>query len=178
MSDLLPVSRTVRIGGMVKSELIAELQRNGIQINEAARHLFAHSGFTTADTVETLATIECSVRDLGFTNGAIIDEIHRRGARLGLSLCPLELGPHLRLQFRDQPEGALGHPPSRYCAPPGSLTIASAALTDDDDTPKGFYLRNIHGTLWLRGYRSGPAHTWSSADRFVFCDAASLGVAL
>ncbi len=159
---------------MAKSELLAELRRSGIQINAAGLLLFDHPGFTTATAVSTISTIECSVGDLGFTNGATIEEIHRRGAGLGLSLCPLELGPHLRLQFLEQPEGASGHPPSSHRAPPGAVTIASACLTDDDDTPKGFYLRNIHGTLWLRGYRSGPGHTWSSADRFVFCDSANI----
>jgi hypothetical protein len=102
-------------------------------------------------------------------NGATIGQIHARVAQLGLLLCPLELGPHLRLQFLDQPEGHVGHARSKHCAPPGSITIASPHLTDDDDTPKGFYLRCISGTLWLRGYRSGPGHTWSSDDRFVFC---------
>src|SRR5262245_53661896 len=122
MSHFLPVFKMCRIGGMAKSELLAELQRNGVQINASGLVLFNHSGFTTAASVSRVATIECSVGDLGFTNGATIDEIHRRSALLGLSLCPLELGPHLRLQFLDQPEGALGHPPSRHCAPPGSVT--------------------------------------------------------
>jgi hypothetical protein len=44
----------------------------------------------------------------------------------------------------------------------------SAALVEDDEFPKGFYLRRIDGVLWLRGYRSGPAHVWSPDDRLVF----------
>jgi hypothetical protein len=35
------------------------------------------------------------------------------------------------------------------------VTIASPALTDDYETPKGFYLLKICGELWLRGYWSG-----------------------
>jgi hypothetical protein len=85
-------------------------------------------------------------------------------------LCPLELGPHLRLQFTDQPEGSLGQPVSQNCAPPGSLTVASAPLAQDDETPKGFYLRRIEGVLWLRGYRSWPGHIWSPQDMFVFSE--------
>ena len=37
------VARTVRLGGMSKSELLAELQSNGIQLNEYGRSLFANS---------------------------------------------------------------------------------------------------------------------------------------
>ena len=54
------------------------------------------------------------------------------------------------------------------CAPPGSITVASAPLDDRDDTPKGFYLRRIESTLWLRGYRSWSGHRWSCEDVFAF----------
>jgi len=101
--------------------------------------------------------------------GHSIDQIHERAAQLGLLLCPLELGPHLRLQFLEQPEGSVGYPPSQHRAPPGSITVASPELVQDECTPKGFYLRHIEGILWLRGYRSGPEHLWSPEDRLVFC---------
>jgi hypothetical protein len=84
-------------------------------------------------------------------------------------LCPLELGPHPRLQFLDQPEGHLGHPSSKHRAPHGSITVASRPLTEDYETPKGFYLRRIDGVLWLRGYCSAPDDIWNPEDRLVFC---------
>ena len=99
----------------------------------------------------------------------LLPSFMQRSAELGLSLCPLELAPHLRLQYLDQPEGYSGHPPSQHRAPPGSITVASAQLSEDDDLPKGFYLRRIEGVLWLRGYRCGAEHIWSPEDHFVFC---------
>jgi len=48
--------------------------------------------------------------------------------------------------------------------------VASAPLAQDDETPKGFYLRRIEGVLWLRGYRSWPGHIWSPQDMFVFSE--------
>ncbi|MDA0708693.1 MAG: helicase, partial [bacterium] len=48
--------------------------------------------------------------------------------------------------------------------------IASQILTEDDDFPKGFYLRRIKGVLWLRGYRSWPGHVWEPDDHFVFSE--------
>lgn len=48
---------------------------------------------------------ELTVRDLGFLHGAITATIYTKAAALGLCLCPLELGPHFRLHYRDQPDG-------------------------------------------------------------------------
>ena len=168
-SNCRAVNRTVCVGGMSKRELLAELRNNGIKLNKLGEALFEHDEFTTAETRSALETMEISVADLGYLQGAAIALISERAAELGLSLCPLELGPHLRLQFLDQPEGYWGHPPSQHQAPPGSVTVASRPLTGDDDTPKGFYLRRMKGILWLRGYRSDPEHIWSPEDHFVFC---------
>lgn len=167
--DCHAVARTVRMGGTSKSELLAELQCHGIQLNEYGRDLFAHSLFTTSPVVSQVETVELAVANLGYLQGATFDRIHERASELGLTLCPLELGPHLRLQFLDQPEGHLGQPPSKHRAPPGSITVASRPLTEDHDTPKGFYLRRIDGVLWLRGYRSAPEDLWRPEDRLVFC---------
>ena len=167
--DCRTVARTVRVGGMIKRELLAELQRNDIQLNEYARTLFAHSEFATSPTTASIATVELAVANLGYAQGATIGQLHVRAAELGLMLCPLELGPHLRLQFLDQPEGHLGYPASKHRAPHGSITVASRQLADDHETPKGFYLRRIEGVLWLRGYRSASDELWSPEDRLVFC---------
>ena len=160
--------RSVRIGGLSRLQLLAELQRNKIELNKAGLELFANDRFTPSEGSSTLETIEITVANLGFPQGTTIDRIYERAVQLGMSLCPLELGPHLRLQHRDQPEGHVGHPPSQHRAPPGSLTIASRHISEDDDVPKGFYLRRIDGVLWLRGYRSGPEHIWNQEDHFVF----------
>lgn len=162
------VVRSVRIGAMVRLELLAELQRNGIELNQAGLELFSNDKFTTSEVTSILESVEITVANLGFPQGATVDRICERAVQLGMSLCPLELGPHLRLQYRDQPEGHIGHPPSQHRAPPDSLTIASPPISEDDNTPKGFYLRRIDGVLWLRGYRSGPEHIYSPEDHFVF----------
>ena len=161
------VARAVRIGGVDRLALLAEIQKHGIELNQAGLQLFATDRFTTAEAPSILETVEITVAGLGFARGATIADICERAVQLALCPCPLELGPHLRLQYLDQPEGHIGHPPSRHRAPPGSLTIASAPIADDD-IPKGFYLRRIDGVLWLRGYRSGPEHVWSPEDHFVF----------
>lgn len=161
-------TRMARIGGVPKVELLSRLQGAGVLLNDAAQALFADARFTTSSVSSLVETIQVSVAALGFPDGATFAMVVKRAATNGLLLCPLELGPHLRLQFTDQPEGSLGQLASKHCAPPGSLTLASAAVSEDDETPKGFYLRRIEGDLWLRGYQSWPGHNWSPQDVFVF----------
>jgi hypothetical protein len=162
------IARTVQIGGQTKAELLELLAHNGVELNEAAKILFASDKFVTSDVRRLLRTVELSVRDLGFPQGATISDVYANAQRLGLHLCPVELGPHLRLQFLDQPEGFLGQPVWPHRAPPGSIAIASAPLSDDDEFPKGFYLRRIQGTLWLRGYWSSLEHVCDPADHLLF----------
>jgi hypothetical protein len=168
-SDQPAVTRTVRTGGVSKSELLTRLQLAGVRLNEAALTLFADERFTTSTVSSDMEIVELSVAGLGFREGATLGELVDKAASMGLSLCPMELGPHLRLQFTDQSEGLLGQPLTQNRAPPVSVTIASAPIADDDDIVKGFYLRRMEGILWLRGYRSWPGHRWSPEDRFAFC---------
>ena len=165
------IIRIVQVGGLTASELLEELQRNAISLNESAERLFASELFTTSAARYVVTTVELTVLDLGFPHGATTGELSARAGALGLGLCPIELGPHLRLQYLDQPEGYWGQPERTHQAPSGSITIASEPLSDDDDVPKGFYLRRIKGVLWLRGYRSGPEHSWEPDDHFIFWQA-------
>ncbi len=139
--DCATFTRTVNAGGLTKSELIQELKRNTISMNAHGERLFADDRFTTAETRYSVTTVELSVRNLGFPRGATIAEIYQRAGELALGLCPLELGSALRLQYLVQPEGHRGKPSVQHQAPYGSITVALEKLTEDDDFPKGFYLR-------------------------------------
>jgi hypothetical protein len=162
------VTRRIRVGGVSKKELLARLESAGVQMNADARDLFADERFETSADGTIVDVAEVTVASLGFDDGATFGEFVERAARRALALCPLELGPHLRLQYLDQPEGSAGQPPSRHRAPHGSVTIASAPLSDDDTVPKGFYLRRIDGAPWLRGYRASPDHVYGPQDVFAF----------
>lgn len=163
---LLP--RAVRIGGMTKGELRQALRDRDVQLNQAAEALFDDSRFVPAGPSRILQIASRSVGDLGFGEGATYEQLTARALESGLLESPLELGPHLRLQLLNQPEGSVGSATTRHRAPPGSITVASSPLDDLDPTPKGFYLRRMDGVLWLRGYWSGPGHIWSPEDVFVF----------
>lgn len=163
------VTREVNIGGVNKSQLLAQLSASGVELNEAAKTLFASELFTVLDAKRSMTTVELSVSQFGFAQGTTLRELYDRAISLGLILAPVELGPHLRLQYPDQPEGFWGHPATEHRAPPGAIQIASAPLSEDDEFPKGFYLRRIKGVLWLRGYWAESGHVHQPDDRFVFC---------
>ncbi|MDF2038353.1 helicase [Cytobacillus oceanisediminis] len=162
------ITRTVEVGGLAKSQLLQKLQQYSILMNEYGERLFADDRFTTSDRVSSLKTVELTVMNLGFHDGATTEQLFKRARSLGLELCPHELGPHLRLKYLDQPEGFSGNTTKQQQAPTGSITIASEILTEDDDFPKGFYLRRINGVLWLRGYIADHLHVWNPEDRFIF----------
>ena len=165
------VPQHVRVGGHGKSELREALRQQHVQLNPAAEALFGDDRFTTL-AYETTIEIECqSVGELGFNGGAPYDHLIAVARHHGLVECPLELGPHLRLQFSNQPEGATGFPSTKHRAPPGSITVASSPLDQSDETPKGFYLRRVEGVLWLRGYWCSSNNLWRPEDVLIFAKA-------
>lgn len=161
------IRRHVRSGGVHKSELIRQLSERQIETNVYAEQLFADERFTTSDVRILLPTIELSVGELGFPEGATLPQVFEKAAELGFQRCPLELAPHLRLQYGEQSDGGSASLPGGNQAPQGS---ASEPLSDDHKFPKGFYLRKIDGMLWLRGYCCDFEHVWQESDRFVFVD--------
>jgi hypothetical protein len=163
------VTRKVEVLGLTKLELIQKLQQHSVRINSYGEKLFSDDRFTTSDSKYSLDTVELNLEDLGFPEGATMDQIFKRANQLGLELCPIEMGAYLRLQYLDQPEEYIGNHSQQHQAPSGSVTVASKVLSDDEDFPKGFYLRKMDGVLWLRGYRADfHLHVWNPNDVFIF----------
>ena len=147
--------RKLQIGGQSKTDLLSSLGAHGIQFNKYAHMLFDDPGFTTSESSRWVVVTDVTVAELGLAAGSISADIFARARSFGLELCPLELAPHFRIQFLNQPEGPY-------------LTVASAKTRDDEAYPNGFYLRRLDGTLWLRGYRATADYPWEPTSRFVF----------
>lgn len=160
------IKRTVAVGGMTKSECIQKLNASSIRLNEYGERLLFDEKFLISETEYSMDTVELTVYSLGFHEGANTADLFKQAGELGLDLCPVELGPFLRLAYTDQTEQVSN---VRNQAPSGAATIASEPLTKNDDFPKGFYLRRIDGELWLRGYTADDLHVWNPEDVFVFC---------
>jgi hypothetical protein len=160
--------RTVTIGGVTKVELLKRLTEAHVEINAAGHLLLADERFCPAVHPQRLRVTQVSVASLGLQHGGLMAQIMSAAEQQGLYPCPLELAPHLRLQFLEQEEGMAGLPRTQSTAPPGSLTVVSLPLSSDDEVPKGFYLRRMEGKLWLRGYTSWQGHVWQPEDQLLF----------
>ncbi|MDE0546364.1 hypothetical protein [Microbacterium sp. C7(2022)] len=157
---------TLTVGGSDSAELVRRMLGSGIHLNEHAETLMRDIDFATAD-VATLRVVSRSVAELGLTAGGTLPEIFASAREQGFALCPPQIGPYLRLALTAQ-QGSTDANLSVGRAPDGSLTVASDPLRDDDEYPKGFYLRVVDGQSWLRGYRCDDEFVFSPGDRFVF----------
>lgn len=159
---------TVRCGAVPKPELLELLVNAGVQLNDYARALFDSELFVTSPDEFAVDVVQTSPDELGLAVRATLPAILEAAAARGLRPCPVELGPHLRLQYLGQPASEGARIESTHRAPLGALTVVSIPLLDDDDFPKGFYLRSIDGNPWLRGYCCSMAYEWERSDRLLF----------
>ncbi len=165
MKSRLPIDRliyrNVYIGGLSKGELLKKLSENKIGLNEFALKFINHNEFKISPSKEKLQTVEISVSDLDFPNGATTDEICKKSHELGFSICPHELGIHLRLQYIDfnQPiDPQKGN----------WQNIILKGHFDEAGFTLGFYLRHREDGFWLRGYKASFDYVWEPVDRFIF----------
>lgn len=152
---IMEIFKTVKVGGLTKSDLLQKLSNAGVEFNRYAKSLFEHPLFLPEQSMGELRLIRLSFSDLGLENPCSYHSLLRRAEVLGLKPCPLALGAFLRLEYLDQKEGPY-------------LTIASEELGGTEDDPTGFYLRNTEQTLWLRGYRVSGEPDWPTENQFIF----------
>jgi len=165
--------KQVRIGGLSKRELLLSLSKDAVRLNQAAEDLFQDERFQPTTKELDISIMVLSPAELGFRDGANYPQIVARAQERGLQECPLELGPYLRLQYqeatqREPAQDTQAAQSSSGKAPLGSITVASPPLDQEEQTPKGFYLRSLDGERWLRGYWADFQHLWSADDLLVF----------
>lgn len=159
----------LRVGHLPRAELIDRLRDAGVHLNTHAWTLLDHPVFAQAGK-QTIDVAVRTVGGLGLPDGGVLAEVFGAARDQGLLPCPAVTGPYLRLAVPDQdpaPDSVL----SQGRAPTGSVTVASVPLSEDDEYPKGFYLRVVDGRSWLRGYRCADQYLWSPEDRLAFCRA-------
>ena len=156
----------LRVGELSRQELRAALDGLGVLLNASAEVLL-NSAIFDRQSYESFHIVQCTVGQLGIRHGPSLSSIFSRAHEAGLSLCPNITGPYLRLAMACQ-KSAPDSVMSKGSAPSGSITVASPPLDDDHVLPKGFYLRAVNGTLWLRGYHATERHIWSPDDCFAF----------
>lgn len=132
------------------------IKKFGFQISDGANDILGKSAFTVTPTKETIDLVVVSVADLGFKNGATYKEICDAALNQGLSLVLAEVGPALRLQYKEGQKGE-------------SLYIAMEPISDSDGCLRILDVVYDFGDLWLLTYYGRSHYGWGAGARFVFC---------
>lgn len=104
---------TVGSGTRTAHDFREAILRNGRTISDDANELLRSIDFSKTGNETELKLVLVTVSELGFKvldeEGVKacykISEIYNRAQKLGLTLCPAEVGPQLCLQYADQPKG-------------------------------------------------------------------------
>ena len=152
-----PTWKTIKLGTGIKT---ADDFRNAIKqatmkIGNWGNDILGKPAFTASSVETEVDLVNVSVAELGFKDGATRKEIYEQAIKLGLELCPAEVGLQLRLQYKDQPKGEW-------------LLIAMEPITDSDGDLSVFYVERDGNELWLYGCSGHPDSFWDGHNRFVF----------
>lgn len=157
---------SIQIGGVSKDDLIAQLGTANREVSGYAESMMNHKLFTTLAEPEPIMLIDLCPADLGFTENPTTTELFdvKRLAAWSeanldgyvLDLCPAETGPHLAIQYKDQPKGEV-------------LWIAMDRIPDSDGDPGVFGVeRRDDGELWLDFGWADLGDRWDLDHRIVF----------
>jgi hypothetical protein len=152
------VWRTLKLGTGIKTaaDFRKALKTADCNIGDWGNNILGQPAFTVADKEIEVELVIASGADLGFKGSATRADIYKRAQELGLDRCPAEVGPQLRLQYTDQPNGEW-------------LLIAMEPIAGSDGDLVVFRVgRRGGGTRWLNGDYGGPVSVCRADDRWVF----------
>ena len=142
---------TLKPNSFPKNQLMNKLEEHNVIINPYAQEFFLHPTFSTDHTREMTIAI-ASLREIGLENGASLNEIFQQIEKMCLKPCPINTGLFLRITWKSQPKSQNSILSGTHSSPDQAVVVLSEPIEIDDAFPKGLYLRNVDGKLWLRGY--------------------------
>lgn len=149
--------KTIKLGTGLQTadDFRRSLKQSGCKIGDWANDILGKRGFAVATKETEVDLVVVSVAELVFPNGATRQEIYQRAQQMGLELCPPEVGPQLRLQYKDQPNG-------------DRLLIGMEPITGSGGNLGVFCVGRDDDELWLYGYDGYPDFFWHGYYRWVF----------
>jgi hypothetical protein len=107
----VPIWKTVSIGTYESPRKLREaLDSARCSVGDLAAEALDDTAFPISESRATVELAVLTASELGFgAEGAPLREVYARAAKLGLELCPAEVGPQLRLQYTHQPLGEFLH---------------------------------------------------------------------
>jgi len=129
-----------------------EFRRSEIQLDRDGDALLSSDAFMVSKKERFVELVVMSMFKLGVDSSARYSDIIKKAKAMGLDLCPAEVGPQLRLQYKQQPYGE-------------NLAIAMEPITN---LRRIFRVVHDDGWLWLIGSTPGPDGLLTMTDRLVF----------
>ncbi len=126
---------------------------SGIKVTSWAQELLDKTKYSTKK--ERVDLVLVGIGDLGFKDMATTKQIYTKAKKLGLELCPAEIGPHLRAVYKDQPLYEW-------------IRIGMKQIAASGGHPSVFELLRLGDDLWLDGSWAIPTNLWGPGPRFVF----------
>lgn len=131
----LKVWKTIKLGTGLKTAdgFRKALVDGGSRIANSANQMFRKRVFTASKTERELDLVNVSPRDLGFKKQTTYKKVCAKAKKIGLELCPSEVGPQLCLQYKDQPKGewlVIGM--KVFVEPQGGLWVFTVEYFRDD----------------------------------------------
>jgi hypothetical protein len=126
-----------------------------MKIGDAADEILGRPAFHYVREKTEVELTLVSAAELGVKSESPLSEVYQRATQLGLALCPPEVGPQLRLDYRDQPVGE-------------SLLIAMDPVKTYYGDPTILSLINFGSGLALVGSDGRAESMVSGYLRFVF----------
>ena len=153
----LKIFKTInlRTGLKTADDFRKSLRDSGNKVSSGANGILGNSAFTVAVKKIKIDLAIKSVDELGFKDGATRQRIYGRANELGLDLCPAEVGPQLRLQYKDQPEEE-------------RLIVAMNPIAGSGGALEMFIVWRDASGLWLGCGYDYPGDIWFAGLRFVF----------
>jgi len=126
-----------------------------MKIGDAADEILGRPAFQYVRERTEVELTLVSAAELGVESELPLSDVYHRATQLGLALCPPEVGPQLRLDYRDQPVGE-------------SLLIAMEPVRTYYGEPTILSLMNFGSGLALVGSDGRPQSMVGRYLRFVF----------
>ena len=153
----LQIWRTITLGiykGVDAYRDALDLAR--IRIGDSADEILGRPAFPYATMKTDVELVLLSTAELGVESDETSpSDVYKRARQAGLELCPAEVGPHLRLDYRNQPLGE-------------ALDIAMEPLATYSGDPTILTLVNWGTGLALLGRDGRSESMVSPTSRFVF----------
>ena len=158
------VWKTINLGTFIPFEKSADgirkaFKKAGFTIGQGADSIFGTPKFAVYLMERQIQLVNVSVADLGFKSGATYKDICAKAKELGLELCPSEVGPQLRLQYKDQSKGEY-------------LRIGMEPISDSFGGLGIFVVEHVElggGSLRFNSNGGCSDFFWEAYCRFVFC---------